>query len=98
MVPEHQSPFSLQQGSLNSDSKMIDAGSNLSLIPDDYLEAAGIDVACGIRDASKGAYAHIAWPVHPVPEQDGMNEKVVLEMLVLLKEGTWPDGLKPAQI
>lgn len=71
--------------------KIIDAGGNPNLIPDEDLEAAGIDDACEI---SNNAHEHHEWPVHPIPEQEGMDEKALLEMQGLLKEGTWPDGLR----
>ena len=71
--------------------KIIDAGGNLNLIPDEDLEAAGIDDACEI---SNNAHEHHEWPVRPIPGQEGMDEKALLEMQGLLKEGTWPDGLR----
>ena len=56
---------------------IIDAGGTLNLILDEDLEAAGMDDACEISD---NAHEHHEWPVHPIPEQEGMDEKALLEM------------------
>ena len=63
--------------------KHIDARGNFNLIPDEGLEAAGIDDACKI---STNAHEHHEWPVHPIPKQEGMDVKALLEMQGLLKD------------
>ena len=41
---------------------------------------------------SNNAHEHHEWPVYPIPKHEGMDMKALLEMEVLLQEGTWPDG------
>ena len=53
----------------------IDARGNLILIPDEGLEAMGIDDACEI---SKNAQEHHDWPVHSIPEKEGMDNNLCL--------------------
>ena len=76
--------------------KIIDAGGNLNAIADDDLQAAGIDNTCDISNNAHEDHDR-EWPVYPVPQQEGMDEKALLEMEELLKEGTScrPDGLDP---
>ena len=67
----------------------------MNLIPDEDLEATGIDDAYG---KSNNAHEHQEWPVHPGPQQEGMEEKALIEIKGLLKGGTLLlDGLKPEE-
>ena len=36
-------------------------------------------------------------PLCPVPEHEGVDEKALFEMEVLLQEGIWPDGFSPEE-
>ena len=40
---------------------------------------------------------HHEWPLYPIPEHEGMDMKALLEMEVLLQDGTWPDGFSPEE-
>ena len=70
--------------------KIIDAGGDLNEVPNEDLEAAGIDSTCNV---SNNAHEHHEWPLYPIPNHEGVDENVLLEMRVLLQEagGTWPD-------
>ena len=72
--------------------KIIDAEGNLNAFTEEELGNAGIDDSCNI---SNNAHEHHEWPVYPIPEQEGVDEKALQEWEELLKEGTWPDGMTP---
>ena len=74
--------------------KIIDADGNLNDIPNEDLAEAGIESTCNV---SNNAHEHHEWPVYPIPEHEGVDMKALLEMRVLLQEGTWPDGFSPEE-
>ena len=74
--------------------KVIDAGGDLNDIPNEDLAPAGIDSTC---DVSNNAHEHYERPLYPVPEHEGVDMKALLEMEVLLQDGTWPDGFSPEE-
>ena len=74
--------------------KIIDADGELNDISSEDLAAAGIDSTCNV---SNNAHEHHEWPLYPIPEHEGMDMKTLLEMEVLLQEGTWPDGFSPEE-
>ena len=74
--------------------KIIDADGDLNDIPNEDLAAAGIDSTCNV---SNNAHEHHEWPLYPIPEHEGMDMKALLEMEVLLQDGTWPDGFSPEE-
>ena len=40
---------------------------------------------------------HHEWPLFPIPEHEDVDMKALVEIEVLLKEGTWPDGFSPEE-
>ena len=74
--------------------KIIDAGGDLNDIPNEDLIEAAID---SIRYVSNNAHEHHEWPLYPIPKHDGVDEKALLEMEVLLQVGTWPEGPSPEE-
>ena len=73
---------------------VIDADGDLNDIPNEDLAEAGIDSTCNV---SSNAHEHHEWPVYPIPKHEGVDMKALLEMEVLLQEGTWPDGFTPEE-
>ena len=65
--------------------KIIDAGGDLNDTPNEYLIEAGIDSTCNV---SNNAHGHHEWPLYPIPEHEGVDEKALVGMEVLLQEGT----------
>ena len=65
--------------------KIIDAGGDLNDIPNEDLIETGIDSTCNVSIAS---HEHYEWPSYPIPKHEGVGEKALLEMEVLLQEGT----------
>ena len=74
--------------------KIIDAGGDLNDIPNEDLAEDGIDSAWSVNN---NAHEHHEWHLYPIPEHKGMDMKALLEMEVLLQEGTWPDGFSPEE-
>ena len=64
--------------------KNIDADGDLSDISNEDLIEAGIDSTCNV---SNNAHEHHEWPLYPIPEHKGVDEKALLEMEVLLQKG-----------
>ena len=101
-VKAHAGICTLVQGNVLADAaankvvtqKIIDTGCDLKDIPNEDLIEAGIDSTCNVSNI---AHEYHEWPLYPVPEHEGMDEKALLEMEVLLQEGTWPDGFSPAE-